>query len=442
MGVVYSSLLLAALVAGAPYWLARMATSGHYRAGLAGRLGRVPESLRAAVAGRDVIWLHAVSVGEVMAAARLVQELEQALPGWVVAVSTTTATGQAVAKQKLAGSPVFYLPLDFAFAVRRYLKVLRPKMLVLMESELWPRLLEECARAAIPVMVVNARISDRSFPRYIRLRRLWRPLLAKVTLFLAQSEESAERLVKIGAPAERVRLVGNLKYDVQAGRGSETGNEMTRRLGALLAGAKPVVAGSTLAGEEEALLAAWPAVLAGASDAVLVLAPRHPQRFEEVLKTIRRSGYPFVQCSRLSRKTAPMLLGVEPLARDTVFLLDTIGDLGAVYSLAAVAFVGGSLVTAGGHNPLEPARFGVPVVMGPSYENFRDVVGRMRQADGIRIVKDGDELSATLIELLKDCELAGAIGERGRAVFASQAGATARTVQALTAILRQNAVER
>ena len=442
MWVVYSSLLLAALVAGAPYWLARMAVSGRYRAGLAGRLGRVPENLRAAVAGRNVVWLHAVSVGEVMAATRLVRELEEALPGWVVAVSTTTATGQAVATQKLAGSPVFYLPLDFAFAVRRYLKVLRPKMLVLMESELWPRILEECARTGIPVMVVNARISDRSFPRYRRLRRLWRPLLAKVTMFLAQSEESAERLVKIGAPAERVRLVGNLKYDVQAGGGSEAENEMTRRLSALLSSAKPVVAGSTLAGEEEAMLAAWPAVCARAPDAVLVLAPRHPERFEDVLKAIRRSGCPFVQCSRLSRNTAPTLHSVEQHTRDTVFLLDTIGDLAAVYSLAAVAFVGGSLVTAGGHNPLEPARFGVPVVMGPSYENFRDAVGRMREADGIRLVKDENELAATLIELLKDRELAGAIGERGRAVFESQAGATARTVQALTAILRQSAVER
>src|SRR5277367_3608478 len=160
---VYSSLLLAVLVVGAPYWLVRMATSGRYRAGLLGRLGLVPEGLRTAVAGRNVVWVHAVSVGEVLAATQLIRELKTALPGWVVAVSTTTATGQQLARERLADSPVFYLPLDFRFTVRRYLQVLRPKILVLMESELWPRLIDECAKACIPVVVANARISDRSF---------------------------------------------------------------------------------------------------------------------------------------------------------------------------------------------------------------------------------------------------------------------------------------
>jgi 3-deoxy-D-manno-octulosonic-acid transferase len=160
--MVYSAMLLAVLVVGAPYWLVRMATSGRYRAGLLGRLGRVPEGLREAVGGRDVVWVHAVSVGEVLAAAQLIRELKAALPGWVVAVSTTTATGQRLAKQRLADSPVFYLPLDFAFGVRRYLDALHPKMLVMMESELWPRLIAECAGRGIPMAVVNARISDRS----------------------------------------------------------------------------------------------------------------------------------------------------------------------------------------------------------------------------------------------------------------------------------------
>ena len=249
--MVYSAMLLAVLVVGAPYWLVRMATSGRYRAGLLGRLGRVPVGLRGAVAGRDVIWVHAVSVGEVLAAAQLIRELKIALPGWVVAVSTTTETGQRLAKERLGDSPVFYLPLDFAYSVRRYLDVLQPKMLVLMESELWPRLIVECSRRGVPMAVVNARISDRSFPRYMRLRRLWRPFLEKISLFLAQSQETAERLMQIGVPAERVRVAGNLKYDVQS---QETG-DMTKRIGLLLGGAKLIVAGSTLDGEEDALLA-------------------------------------------------------------------------------------------------------------------------------------------------------------------------------------------
>src|SRR5438552_3288589 len=192
--IVYSLLLLATLVVGAPYWLVRMATSGRYRAGLAGRLGVVPKGLRAAVAGRDVVWVHAVSVGEVLSAIQLIRELREALPGWVFAVSATTETGQRLAKERLKESPVFYLPLDFQFAVQRYLRVLQPRMLVLMESELWPRLIGECATRGIPIVVANARVSDRSFPRYMRLRRLWRPFLEMISQFLAQSEETAQRL--------------------------------------------------------------------------------------------------------------------------------------------------------------------------------------------------------------------------------------------------------
>jgi len=427
MMVVYSSLLLAVLVVGAPYWLVRMATSGRYRAGLRGRLGGVPKGLNVAVAGRSVVWVHAVSVGEVMAATQLIRELKERLPGWVVAVSTTTETGQRLAKERLPDSPVFYLPLDLKFSVRRYLRVLQPQMLVLMESEFWPRLIKECAKDGVPIAVVNARISDRSFPRYMRLRRLWRPFLEMISLFLAQSRETAERLEKIGAPTARVRAIGNLKYDVQS-RGD---NEMARRIASMLAGTKLIVAGSTLAGEEEALLAAWPAILKSVPDASLLMAPRHPDRFDEVLQLIQRGGSPFLRCSQLSQSN-------EPIAWGTILLLDTIGDLASVYGVATVAFVGGSLVPKGGHNPLEPAQFGVPVVTGSSFENFREIVKTMREAGAIRIVAT-DELAETLIGLLRGKDDARALGERGRAVFEAQAGATARTAQVLISLLEERA---
>jgi 3-deoxy-D-manno-octulosonic-acid transferase len=430
--IVYSSLLLAALVLGAPYWLLRMATSGRYRAGLAGRLGLVPKGLRAAIAakgaGREVVWVHAVSVGEVLSATQLIRELREALSGWVFAVSTTTETGQRLATERLPGAPVFYLPLDFRFAVRRYLRVLQPKMLILMESELWPRLIDECAKSGIPIVVANARISDRSFPRYVRLRQLWRPFLEMISLFLAQSKETAERLVRIGAPSERVSVMGNLKYDVRAGDASP----MTKRIGSLLYQARLIVAGSTLAGEEEALLAAWPTIQKAVPDAALLIAPRHPDRFEEVLGLIRKSGYPFFRCSHL-------LLDTEPIFGGTILLLDTIGDLASMYGIAAVAFVGGSLVPKGGHNPLEPAQFAVPVVMGPSFENFRDVVEGMRATDAIRTVAP-EKLTETLIALLRDKEDAKAMGERGRAAFEEQTGATKRAIQALTSLLQKKAV--
>ncbi|HEV2709349.1 MAG TPA: 3-deoxy-D-manno-octulosonic acid transferase [Edaphobacter sp.] len=427
--VVYSALLLTVLVLGAPYWLLRMATSGRYRAGLAGRLGWVPKHLRAAVAGREVVWVHAVSVGEVMAATQLIRELSAAQPGRLFAVSTTTATGQRLAKERLPGSPVFYLPLDFAFVLRRYLRVLRPKLLVLMESELWPNLILQCARAGVPMAVVNARVSDRSLPRYMRLRRLWRPLLAKVSLFLAQSEETAERLVRIGAPADRVRVTGNLKYDLREGRESSLVAMLRSRLPDE---ARVVVCGSTLEGEEKILLAAWPAVLAAEPKAVMVLAPRHPDRFAAAAGMIEGSGFTGVRASEF--RDTPV-----PVAAGSIFLLDTIGDLAAMYSLGAVAFVGGSLVPSGGHNPLEPARFGVPVLMGSSFENFREIVRVLQVHNAIRLVSTA-AFAETLVAMLRQTDEARTMGQRGREVFDAQAGATARTVEALTALIEENVV--
>jgi 3-deoxy-D-manno-octulosonic-acid transferase len=423
---VYSVLLAAVLIVGAPWWLARMATSGRYRAGLAQRLGLIPAEIGNLVKGRRVIWLHAVSVGEVLAAGELVRQLRTALPDWVIAVSTTTETGQRLARERFAGAPVFYLPLDFAWVVRRYLHLLKPELLVLMESELWPNLMNECVRRGVPVAVVNAKISDRSLPRYMRLRRLWRPLLGKVSLFLAQSEENARRLVTIGAAADRVQAPGNLKYDVKAPAASE----MTALLGSRLsAHARVLVAGSTLEGEEAMLLGAWPEVLRSMPEAVMVLAPRHTPRFDIVAALVQERSFALVRASHLKQTQ-------EAIQPGSVVLLDTIGDLASVYSLAAAAFVGGSLVTWGGHNPLEPARFGVPVAMGPWSQNFREIVDAMRTEEAIAIVED-DGLAGELIRMLRG--EAQAMGERGRSVFERQAGATARVASALLELIDRRA---
>jgi len=429
MMLAYSTLLLLTLVLGAPYWLLRMATSGRYRAGLAGRLGLIPRQLQSAVAGREVVWVHAVSVGEVMAATQLIRQLIAARPEWLIVISTTTSTGQQLARQRLPELPVFYLPLDFAFVVRRYLRVLRPKMLVLMESELWPNLIEQCFKAGVPMAVVNARVSDRSLPRYLRLRRLWRPLLAKVALFLAQSAETAERLIQIGVPAERVQITGNLKYDLREGRESPIVETLRTQVSAK---ARVIVCGSTLEGEEKILLAAWPAVLAAAPEAVMVLAPRHPDRFATVAAIIDATGFPVVRASQFRERPRPVTAG-------SIFLLDTIGDLAAMYSLGAVAFVGGSLVAAGGHNPLEPARFGVPVLIGSSFENFREIVGVLQAHDAIRIVPPA-RFQETLVDILQRTDETRAMGQRGREVFDAQAGATARTVHALAELLEERVV--
>lgn len=428
---VYSSILLLVLVAGVPFWLLRMAVSGRYRDGLSGRLGMVPVRVREAVREREVVWLHAVSVGEVMAAVALVRGLVAARPGLLVAISTTTQTGQELARKRMEGMPVFYLPLDFEYSVRRYLRALQPRMLVLMESELWPNLLRECGRAGVPVAVVNARVSDRSFPRYMRLRRLWRPLLERVSMFLAQGEETAERLRMIGVDGDRVRVTGNLKYDLKPA----TEFTAVGLLEPLLSGRRLVVAGSTLASEEKLLLDAWEAVLQEAPEAVLLIAPRHPDRFRVVGELAEARG------RRVYRVSAMRDGHAAALAAGCVVLLDTIGDLAAVYSMATVAFVGGSLVSAGGHNPLEPARFGVPVVIGSSFHNFREIVGIMQGINGIRVVTS-EQMPVVLLELLRDEVGARAMGERGRAVFAEQSGATGRTVQELLKVLGSVGTER
>jgi 3-deoxy-D-manno-octulosonic-acid transferase len=414
----YSCLLMAALIVSSPWWLWRMITSGRYRAGLLGRLGRVPSGLKQAVEGRDVVWLHAVSVGEVIAAERLISELRAALPGWVIAVSTTTAEGQKIAGERLEGVPVFYLPLDFAFTVQRYLRALRPKLLVLMESELWPRLLVECARAAVPVAVVNARISDRSFPRYLVLKVLWKPLLNNVTSFLAQGDESAERLAKIGVPLNRIRVVGNLKYDAPLPQKHGLVHTLKENLPE---GREVVVCGSTLEGEEREILDAWVRLISAGHRGNLIIAPRHPHRFGEVYRMARKGA---IRVTEWVKDPRPLMLG-------EILILDTVGQLASVYEVATVAFLGGSLVDKGGHNPLEAARFGVPVVMGPFYENFREVVDGMRAVSGIYIVEMGN-LTLSLHQAMTRGRV---VGKRGREFFESQLGATGRTVLALRDLL-------
>ena len=425
----YNLALLTALVAGAPWWLWRMATTQKYRDGLGDRLGRVPARLRSTGAeGKPVLWLHAVSVGEVLAVSRLVQEIETAFPSHRLLISTTTRTGQDLARTRFGTERVFYCPLDLPWAVRAYLNALQPRMLILAETEFWPNLLNGCFRRNIPVAVVNARISDRSWPRYQMLQRLWRPILARLTRVLAQTSTDAQRIVALGCPPELVSVSGNLKFDVRAVQESEA----ISQLKALAPnGLRFLVAGSTLEGEEAALLESWPTLLAADPNLVMVLAPRHPERFVSVGALINNTGVAWVRRSDWKSKPAT---SIPTLQSGQIVLLDTIGELASVYSIAAVAFVGGSLVPAGGHNPLEPAQFGVPIVMGPNYANFRAITEDLRTQNAIRIAPKG-ELGKVLIELLNNREDAGKMGQRARQVFEQQAGATARSIDALREIL-------
>jgi len=427
----YNLALLAALVAGAPWWLWRMATTHKYREGLLERLGRV--RFAKGPGDRPLIWVHAVSVGEVLAVSRLVGELDAALPGYRLVISTTTRTSQELARVRFGADRVFYCPLDLPWAARAYLNALEPRLLILAETEFWPNLLSGCFRRGIPVAVVNARVSDRSWPRYRRLRGFFRPLLGQLSRVLAQSEKDAERLKAIGCLPERVTVAGNLKFDIRAVREAEA----TVQLKALAADLRLVVAGSTLEGEEVALMEAWPQLLEADPHLAMVLAVRHPERFGTVAAQLDGSGFNWV---RRSDWRAQAESGLKPLAPGEIVLLDTIGELASVYSLAAVAFVGGSLIPAGGHNPLEPAQFGVPIAMGPHYANFRAIVDDLRAHQAVRIAAK-EELAGVLIELLSDRNAAAAMGERARQVFEEQAGATGRCVKAVRELLSAGGIQ-
>ena len=404
--MVYSCLLAAALVVSSPWWLWRMVTIKTYRRGARNRIGSIPTSLRRAVSVHDVIWLHAVSVGEIAAAEPLIREMQTALPTWLIAVSTTTPAGFDLANARLENCPVFFMPLDFAFVVRRYLGVIQPKLLILMESEIWPRLLVECEAAQVPVVVANARISDRSFPRYSRLRWLWRPLLNKVALFLTQGKETADRIAALGVESAKIRIVGNMKFDAPAPDSSEIVEALRRNL-------PPgdfVVCGSTLEGEEVEILDSWVRLSESGHRGVLMIAPRHPQRFSHVLEMVGPSGI----------QATEWLRGPRPLDLGDIIVLDTIGRLASIYQLATVALIGGSLVPAGGHNPLEPARFGVPIIMGPSYENFRDIVEEMRAARTITIVEHGNLMITLHRAMGRYANGETEIADRARAFFAAE----------------------
>ena len=420
---VYNLLFLLALVLSMPWWLLEMARHGKYRIGWRERLGMVPERLFNQVAV-DTIWIHAVSVGEVLAVSRVVDELKAQLPGWRVVVSTTTDTGQKLARQRFGDNHVFYFPLDLWFTMHPYLQALRPKLLVLAESEFWPNLLYLAKNSGATVAVVNARVSDRSLPRYLRFRRLLHRVMQNVDVFLAQSEEDAQRLVQIGASAERVRVGGNLKFEVMPPETPpihESFAAAVRReqVGPLL------VAGSTLEGEEALLRDCFRQIVPRYPSALMILAPRHPQRFETVAALLAASGLRWQRRSQWD--------GRQTLA-GSVFLLDSIGELASLYQFADLAFVGGSLVPRGGHNVLEAAQFGVPIVVGPYTENFRDIIDIFQKADALRVVTP-ESLTPAVLELLQDHAERMQLGRHALEVTQSQQGATERTIAALLELL-------
>jgi 3-deoxy-D-manno-octulosonic-acid transferase len=422
MYALYSLTLALFFLLTLPYWLVQMMRQGKYRAGLRQRLGIVTPHVKRA-AGQPTIWVHAVSVGEVVACSAVIAGLREQFASCRILISTTTNTGQKLAAQRFGPENVFYLPLDFGFTVRRYLDAINPQLIVIAETEFWPNFLRLGKARNARIAIINCRISDRSFPGYKRFRFFLPRVLKNVDLFLAQTMQDKERLVVIGAPESKVEVAGNLKFDVAPPPAPPIVASLADSIAE--SGAGPVlVCGSTFEGEEGSLLSAFRNILAAHPKAVMILAPRSAERFAEVATLIEQLDFRMVRRS---------LWSSEPLA-GAVFLVDSIGELASIYSLATIAFVGGSLVPRGGHNILEPALYGVAVITGNHYENFRYMVNFFVSRNAVRVVGLA-ELPLVLIELIENPEEREQLGRNAKAALESQRGATARTLSALQQLM-------
>ena len=425
MYLFYSLATLLVLLALAPYFLYQALRHKKYVGTVKQRLGYLPVLFN--LDGDDSIWVHAVSVGEVLAARSIVGELRQRYPRLRLFLSTTTRAGQELARRNLGDvDGVFYFPFDWAFSTRRVLDVLKPRLFVMIETEIWPNLLRECRRRGIKTVLVNGRISYRSFPRYRLIRPLFRRVLDDIDHFCVQGDEAGRRLVELGADASRMTVTGSLKFDALEVVPPGRGRERVLRFFRMSPGRPVLVAGSTLKGEEEPVMRAFNRLRGRGSNPLLVIAPRRPERFAEVERLCRQEGM-----STARRTELP--IDAEP--RGDAVVLDTIGELAEVYQIATVVFVGGSLVPAGGHNILEPALFGKPIVFGPYMENFAEIAEAFIANDAAIQVRSERELDDAIVGLMGDPVRRARLGAAARALVEANRGAKEKTMAVLATLL-------
>ena len=437
--LLYNTILTLLLPAEIIYLVARMAITGKSRPGLAERLGRLPERVHAIGAlGEPVIWVHAVSVGEVAAAQPIIAELRLSIPMAHIVVSTTTPTGHAYAAKALADADaLFYFPFDFPTVVEKVIVAVHPSLLLLMETELWPNIIATAKRHGCKTALVNGRISDRAYPKDMLVRPLYRWVLRNVDLMCAQSQVDADRLTALGAEPDRLQVTGNSKFD-------EAFPEVTAAEAAKLRSdfsipddAQVFVAGSTWEGEEEAALRAFTELRRDHPDLHLILAPRHPERGDAIERLVYEHGY---AAYRRSQAVAQESEGAPPAPRTSsaevqVIILDTIGELARVYAIADVVFVGKSLTRRGGHNILQPMAQGKPVLIGPHTNNFRDIADIALREGAATRVHSVAELTETAGRLLSSPDEMRTISERGQAVIAKYGGASKRCAELLADLM-------
>jgi 3-deoxy-D-manno-octulosonic-acid transferase len=428
MYALYSVLVVLVFLIMSPYFVYQAVRYRKYVRSLPQRLGYLPVSFN--FDGDESIWVHAVSVGEVLTVRALLPQLRERYPRLRIFLSTTTMTGQQVARSNLQYvDDVFYFPFDLRPIVRRTLELVKPRLFIMMETEIWPNLLRACREAGVQTILVNGRISARSYPRYRLGRPFFRRVLAHIDRFCMQSEESGRRIVELGADRDRVTVTGSLKFDsleVPGMAAADRGRNRVLRYFRVSPGRPVLIAASTLKGEEEPVLEAFGRVRASWGNALLVIAPRKPERFAEVERLAREYGW------RVARRTE---LPVDAEPRADVVVLDTIGELAQLYQIATAVFVGGSLVDAGGHNILEPAVFGKPIVFGPHMHNFAEIARTFIDNRGAIQVHSAGELEATLVELLSDPVRRAGLGAAARALVEANRGARTKTLAVIAQIL-------
>ena len=448
MYFVYSLLMAVAALLLTPYWIYKGITQGKYLSNLGERLGFSFPGLEKLPKGQSgAIWLHAVSVGEALSSLPLAKKLKEQFPERTLIVSTTTMTGQAIVRERMPfADAALYFPLDWTFCVKRTLAAVKPAIVIVLETEIWPNFLRETARTDVPVVFVSGRISDKSFMRYQKwfgmigfyLRPLMKGALNNAAAFLMQSEKDAERVKELGAPAERVKTSGNLKYDQDLPMATPIAEWLERE--ASTKGRRPViVAGSVVANEEPLALIAFGVVQGEHRNALLVLAPRKPERFKDAEQYIEDSHQKFIRRSQLA-VAAPSGLQTNGQFSElpdgiAVILLDSIGELASLYRTADATFVGGSLVESGGHNILEPAAFGKVPVFGPSMENFAEMSRRFVAAEAAIQVESPEDAGVTWIELLRTPDRMKRMGETAKRLVEESRGATDRALSEIAKLM-------
>ena len=416
--LVYNILLTSFLLLSVPYFLLRPS----FRRNLAQRLGFFPD-----LKDSSPIWVHAASVGEVFCAIPLIKKIKKEFPHYRIMMTTITFTGTEAAKTSLPEiDHVLFLPVDHPIILRRTLKRVQPSLLLIAETELWPNLLRASGKRGIPIILFNGRISRKSFPRYHLLKFFFRKCLENISLFLMQTEEDRNRIIQVGAPSEKVKAVGNLKFDQTFPVFTqETKSELINSL-SLQGKENILIAGSTHSGEEEILIDLFNELRVIDPHLILFLAPRHLQRIEEVERILKKKNIPWMRRTSLSADRKQSIQ--EGKALPKVILLDTMGELMSLYSLGTLIFIGGSLVPVGGHNPLEPLFFKKCVLFGPHMFNFLEISSHLSEGGGAIQVKGKEDLAFHLKRLLSDETERKEIGERGYQFLEKHRGATERTM--------------